>query len=139
MLKEKSCGAVVCHFENKMEPQVLLIKHRSGGHWSFPKGHVEFGESEQETALREIKEETGLNVKLVNGFRQAVTYNPKPNVHKEVVYFMAEANTKQTKIQEEEISEAVWIEINKVTDMVTFDNDKNLIKGIQQFIPKNKQ
>ena len=59
MKTEKSCGAVVLR-KNQGRLQVLLIKHINGGHWAFPKGHVERGETEEQTALREIKEETGL-------------------------------------------------------------------------------
>ena len=58
MKKEKSCGAVVCRKgENGLE--ILLIQHKNGGHWAFPKGHVEKKETEEEPALREIKAETG--------------------------------------------------------------------------------
>ena len=63
MKTEKSCGAVVLR-KNQGRLQVLLIKHINGGHWAFPKGHVEPGETEEQTALREIKEETGLSVTL---------------------------------------------------------------------------
>lgn len=58
MKEEKSCGAVLLRWEcNELE--VLLVRHRNGSHWSFPKGHVEAGEQERQTALREIREETG--------------------------------------------------------------------------------
>ena len=62
-LYEKSCGAIVFHrFKDGIK--VLLVKNRNGKYWSFPKGHVEKGESEHQTAAREIKEETGLEVRL---------------------------------------------------------------------------
>ena len=72
-----------------------MIKHKNGGHWAFPKGHVEKKETEPETALREIKEETGLKVELDTGFREMVTYSPKPNVMKDVIYFAAKAKKGQ--------------------------------------------
>ena len=61
MIREKSCGALV-YRKKQDKVELLLIKHRNGGHWSFPKGHVESGENEYQTALREIKEETGLDL-----------------------------------------------------------------------------
>ena len=65
IIREKSCGALV--YRKKQDKyELLLIKHRYGGHWSFPKGHVEQGENELQTALREIKEETGLDLLTVN-------------------------------------------------------------------------
>ena len=59
MFHEKSCGAIVFRrFHGNI--QILLIKHINSGHWSFPKGHIENNETETETAVREIKEETGI-------------------------------------------------------------------------------
>ena len=72
MKREKSCGAVVYRYNNDVL-EVLLIRHRFGGHWSFPKGHVEEGENEFQTALREVKEETGLTM-LNPRFRGLVTF-----------------------------------------------------------------
>ena len=79
MKKEKSCGAIV-YRQRDSWVEVLLIRHKNGGHWAFPKGHVEKQETEEETALREIREETGLTVKLNTAFRHMVTYSPKPGV-----------------------------------------------------------
>ncbi len=126
MKKEKSCGAIVFRrLKNKIE--VLIIRHRNGGHWSFPKGHVEGNETEHETARREILEETGIEVSFVTGFRETVTYSPKQNVLKDVVYFLAEGVTHEIIIQEEEISEVKWININDADKYLTYNNDKGLI------------
>ena len=54
MKLEKSCGAVVWQEDPAGRPQVLLIRHQNGEHWAFPKGHVEKGETEADTARREI-------------------------------------------------------------------------------------
>ena len=61
MLHEKSCGAIV-YRKYHGNTEILLIKHINSGHWSFPKGHVEAGETEVETARREIMEETSIDV-----------------------------------------------------------------------------
>lgn len=126
MKHEKSCGAVVYRMV-KGRIELLLIKHRYGGHWSFPKGHVERGEQEFETALREVKEETGLDIRLEKGFRHSVEYYPRPDVRKQVVYFLGEAACGDFQMQEEEISDIVWVELEKAYHMVSFRNDKNLI------------
>ena len=61
MLREKSCGALVVRRDEEDGKQYLLmIRHKLGGHRSFPKGHMEPGETESQTAEREILEETGL-------------------------------------------------------------------------------
>lgn len=76
MLHEKSCGAIV-YRKSHGNTEILLIKHVNSGHWSFPKGHVEGNETELETAQREIKEETGIDVILDPTFRETVSYSPK--------------------------------------------------------------
>ena len=107
---------------------LVLLRHRFGGHWSFPKGHVEAGENEQQTALREVREETGLTIRLLDGFRESVEYFPKPGVKKQVVYFLGEALGDKLVRQEEEISELKWASIAEADGLVTFANDKRLIR-----------
>lgn len=123
---EKSCGALV-YRRTKGQIELLLLKNRYGGHWSFPKGHVEGSETERQTALREVKEETGLDILLQSGFRHMVEYYPEPNIRKRVVYFLGEAQSLAVKMQEEEISRIIWTEIHKAYHMVSFKNDKHLI------------
>ena len=132
---EKSCGAIV-YRKNRSQIELLLIKNRYGGHWSFPKGHVEGQETEIQTALREVKEETGLDINIQKGFRQMVEYYPKPNIRKQVVYFLGEAKTAQFKRQEEEISRIIWTEIHKAYHMVTFKNNRDLISIAMQNLQK---
>lgn len=67
-LYHKSCGAVVYRIVRGCPELLLLLQSASRG-WSFPKGHMEPGESETQTALREIREETGMRVTLQGGFR----------------------------------------------------------------------
>ena len=131
--KEKSCGALVYRIKNG-ELELLLLKHRFGGHWSFPKGHVEEGETEVETALREVHEETGLTIQLEDGFRQSVEYYPRPNIRKQVVYFLGYADDDRTRRQEEEISEIRWVPLKSAHREVTFRNDKNLINHAKKFL-----
>ena len=90
MKKEKSCGAVVYTRDGGSLRYVLVEQH--SGQFSFPKGHVEAGETEEQTALREIWEETGLRPVIIPGFRDGESYSPlkKPDVMKDVVYFLAE-------------------------------------------------
>ncbi|MBR5805631.1 MAG: NUDIX domain-containing protein [Oscillospiraceae bacterium] len=129
MRTEKSCGAVVFRtIEDKTE--ILLIRHVNGGHWAFPKGHVEKGETEEQTALREILEETGLAVVLDNRYRQVVSYSPKKDVIKDVVYFVAYAAAdSETVRQESEISRIRWVDASDAVGYVSFDNDKKVMMG----------
>lgn len=88
---------------------------------------MEGSETERQTALREVKEETGLDILLQSGFRHMVEYYPEPNIRKQVVYFLGEAQSSAVKMQEEEISRIIWTEIHKAYHMVSFKNDKHLI------------
>jgi len=126
MQYEKSCGAIV-YRKHHGNIELLLIKNINGGHWSFPKGHVEEGETEQETAVREIQEETGIAVELDESFRECITYSPKKEVMKDVVYFLAKATTYDYTAQIEEISRIKWVEINSAPTLLNYDNDRQLV------------
>ena len=137
-MKEKSCGAIVYKIENN-EYKFLLV-YQNNGHYSFPKGHVEEGESEIETALREIKEETNLSVKIDDGFRYALEYLVEPkNVMKDAVYFIATPISHDLHAQEGEISECIWCSFEEAYDKLNFENIRevfekayNYIKGIDK-------
>lgn len=87
MRREKSCGAVI--FREEAGGREYLVLHSTQGHTTLCKGHVEGDETEHETAVREIMEETGLRVDFVDGFRADIAYSPRPGVDKDVVFFLA--------------------------------------------------
>ena len=121
MTMEKSCGALVFRrFHGNTE---LLLK-----------GHVEPGETEEETALREIKEETGIDVIIDPSFREVISYSPKKDTQKDVIYFIARAQNYDYTPQEEEISQIKWVEINRAHTILTYDNDKQLVNKAKQVI-----
>lgn len=95
---------------------------------------MEEGENEVQTALREVKEETGLDIDLEGDFRQSVEYYPKPNVKKQVVYFLGHARNDHVVRQEEEIGETRWIPLEQAHTWVTFRNDKNLISKAKKIL-----
>lgn len=96
---------------------------------------MESGETEIETALREVKEETGLEIKLIDGFRESVVYSPRPNVRKQVVYFLGEAaDDCEAQCQEEEIGEIKWVRLENAHRIVTFRNDKRLISRAKEIL-----
>jgi tRNA nucleotidyltransferase (CCA-adding enzyme) len=105
----KSCG-VILYREGAAGIEFLLLFQKGSQTWSFPKGHAEACETEQETALREIKEETGLAVNLAEGFRVETTYPMHTCAGtKTVALFLAKApeNT-EIRIKKDEIETFVW-------------------------------
>ena len=125
-LYEKSCGGII-FYKTRQNVKILLVKNNNGRYWSFPKGHIEDGETEQETAIREIKEETGLDVTLVNSFREISAYRPFGKIRKRVVFFLARAFTDNVKIQEEEIDSYIWVDLQQARKLCSYDNDLRII------------
>jgi len=136
-MKEKSCGAIV-YRENNNELEFLLV-YQNNGHYSFPKGHVEKNETEVETALREIKEETNLDVEIDINFRYVISYIVESkNVMKDAVYFVATPTSFDLKNQEGEIDECVWNNYEKTMELLEFDNIKEVFENAYEYI-KNKK
>ena len=126
MKYEKSCGAVVYQW-TEGQP-LFLVEHMVKGHISLPKGHVEGRETETETALREIMEETSLSVRLDTAFRHEVSYSPAEGVQKTVVFFIAEALPGQMKNQECEVSGLEWLPGGAAVEAVTYSTDKEVLR-----------
>lgn len=137
MKLEKSCGAVVWQEKDGM-PHVLVIRHENGGHWAFPKGHVEDRETEEQTAAREIWEETGLKVKLDLGFRRVVTFSPKPGVLKDVAYFAAKPTGGKLKRQEEEVLEMRWLKLGEAMKLVTYETDRAVLRAFANYYQRTQ-
>lgn len=123
MIKEKSCGIVV--FDNN---KVLLIKH-NGGHISFPKGHVESNETEKETAIREVREETGIEAEILSDKTFTNTYSPKEGYMKDVYYFIGKKIGGELKPQLEEVSICDFFDIDDALNTLTYEIDKNILKN----------
>lgn len=126
-LYEKSCGGII-FYKTKQNTKILLVKNNNGRYWSFPKGHIEDGETEQQTAMREIKEETGLDVTIVDGFREISEYCPFGKIRKRVVFFLARAFTDNVKIQKEEIDSYIWVDLQQARKLCSYDNDLRIIE-----------
>lgn len=136
-LYERSCGAVV--FNGKgAERTFLLIKNKRSAHWGFPKGHVEKGESFEETALREVFEETGLKVKLIPEFASRSDYTIQGKVEKNVTIFLAKSDTRDVVLQEEEIENSVWLSYTEAMKTLKFENDKSILKKAYAFLQKKR-
>lgn len=132
-LYEKSCGAVVFH-RGKDGIKLLLVRNCNGKYWSFPKGHMEVGENEHQTALREVYEETGLRVKIYSGYRQVSDYSPFANIKKRVVFFLAETDSDRVKIQRSEIESYVWVSFEQAKRMCSYQNDLRILESAQKAI-----
>ena len=139
MTFEKSCGALVIHFDEQDAAHVLMIKHVGGGHRSFPKGHVEAGESEKMTAEREVHEETNIRIHIHEKFRHNVFYSPMPGVKKEVVYFLAYSKYTNAIPREGEIAEVEWVPLEVAESYLTHENDKVVLRNAIRYIERKRE
>ena len=124
---EKSCGAVV--FAERGGQRLFLIERMRKGHLSLCKGHVEPGETEHETAQREIWEETGLRVWFLDGFRETIAYSPYPGCEKTVVFFLARAEGTETTPQPEEVQELLWLPEAEACEALTYESDRAVLRA----------
>lgn len=130
MRHEKSCGALVLYRDPSDGKQyILMIRHRQGGHRSFPKGHMEPGENEHMTAIREVFEETAVRLRDFRDFRETVSYSPMPGVEKEVVYFLSETGQKEISPREGEIAQVEWVPLESAEASLTHENDKMVFRA----------
>ncbi|MBQ9534765.1 MAG: NUDIX domain-containing protein [Clostridia bacterium] len=137
MKHEKSCGAVVYKIENG--EYLFLVERMTLGHWSLPKGHVESGESEAETARREIKEETNLDVELDTEFRSVISYSPFRGCVKEVVYFAAKAVAGRLINQECEVAELAWLKYEQARQRLTYASDREVLEQARNYLTGTAQ
>lgn len=138
MKKEKSCGCII--FDKASHSKVLIVYEKGPKFWGFPKGHVEVGETEIQTALREVKEEVGLDVKILDEkYRYAINYIIEDkHVNKTSVFYLAETVDDDIKIinQEAEIEDSKWVTVDEAFDILTFDNNKEVLKKAWKDIKK---
>ena len=135
-LYESSCGAVV-YRDIKGEVRYLLIKNKRSAHWGFPNGHIEPGETKQQTAVREVLEETGIHVKLINGFESVSKYKIQNKIEKVVSIFVGTTNDTSTCIQPEEIEDYIWLTYDRALSILKFENDKAIITEANHFLNEN--
>ena len=133
MKQEKSCGAVIFR-EDENGRRFYLILTSTKGHVTLCKGHVEKKETEHETATREIMEETGLTVEFVDGFRQVITYAPKPGHMKDVVFFLARAGEGHIVCQPEEVADARFLPFDAAMERLTHASDRDTLASADAFL-----
>ena len=133
----KSCGFIV--YKRVNNKKFYLVIRSLNGDFGFPKGHTEPGESEIETAIRELKEETGIEVKIIEGFRRQIEYELRniPNTIKQSVYFLGECTSDKIICQESEVSEARFFSYEDAIKILTFEETKSILIDAEKFICSN--
>jgi bis(5'-nucleosidyl)-tetraphosphatase len=134
VFREKSCGAIV--FARNAEVNYLLL-HYEAGHWDFVKGNVEPSESERDTVIRELREETGIvDAQFIDGFREKIEYfyrRQGTTIHKEVVFFLIEARTEKIELSYEHVGYD-WLDYQRAMEKLTFKNAKDMLQKAHGFL-----
>jgi bis(5'-nucleosidyl)-tetraphosphatase len=137
VIREKSCGAVI--FIKQGDQTKYLLLNYAARHWDFVKGNVEQNETEKETTLRELKEETGIiDAQFIDGFKETIAYFYRRQgltVHKEVVFFIMESHTDKVTLSFEHIG-YVWMSYEQAMERLNFKNAKDVLQKAHDFLRK---
>lgn len=137
---EKSAGALLFHKNKNIE--YLLLHYPPGSktakeYWDLPKGHIEKGEKEIDTARREVAEETGIqDIEIIDGVKEHIKYFFKfrgETIFKIVTFYLAKTKTKDVKISEEHIGYK-WLPYEKALERLTFENAKGILRKAHQYL-----
>lgn len=147
---EKSVGAVIFRINEVGDREFLLLRYLAG-HWGFPKGHVEKGETEEETLRREVEEEAGITgINILPRFKEKIRYiyrangnekeererdGKKINVIKKVVFYIAQTTESDVRISSEH-TEFEWLGYEEALARITYANSRRILKKAHNFLQK---
>jgi len=139
--REHSAGFVIYHEGRDRKRNYLLLRHRAGRHWGFPKGRVESGEDETAAALRETCEETGIKrIERIPEFRVVSCYqflrNNKPT-RKDVVYFLGHVEKKCNPYLSVEHTEGRWLSCTNALQLLTYSDARAVLRKAEELITSN--
>jgi bis(5'-nucleosidyl)-tetraphosphatase len=136
IIKDESFGVIPLQLRDGVW-YVFLILHAKGNHWSFPKGHADPHETPLQAATRELKEETGLDLKellqeepLIESYQ---FYRKNESVIKTVYYFPAIVSG-EIALQGEEIRDGRWLPLNEASQRLSFKEARSLCDQVMQKI-----
>ena len=104
------------------------------GNWGFPKGHTEDQETDIQTAIREVMEETGINIEILDGFKKSIKYIPFPEVLKKVIFFIGITEEEKVTIDKDEIEDYMWCSYEEALKMITYKPQRDVMESSLKFI-----
>jgi bis(5'-nucleosidyl)-tetraphosphatase len=130
--RQHSAGFIVFR-DGESGREYLVMRDRN--YWSFPKGHLEAGESELDAAHREVREEVGLiGARPVSGFRRELRYSlGATSVEKCSVYFLARCPDELV-LEPAEVSEVQWLGLEAALPLLGFDETRQMLRDADAFL-----
>jgi len=136
-IKEEFCTGIIPLHRVNTTWEVLIVKHKKGDYWGFPKGHCSKGEDPIKAAKRELVEETKLQV--IKIFDQSplkedyIFYRGSEKIHKTVHYYIAEV-TKDVQLQDSEIADARFVKPQDLLPFFTFPEGQRIVKELKEIL-----
>jgi bis(5'-nucleosidyl)-tetraphosphatase len=142
MDRDHSCGVIPVHEASGNEPRRYLLVQHKAGHWGFPKGHPEGGESELETARRELLEETGLEPERLldaTPFTERYVFRKRSGkvVDKTVTYFVGFVKARSFSVQEDELLAAAWGDLDETLGRMSFEEGRRLLREVAAYLDRD--
>lgn len=135
-MKQIKSAGIITYFIKDNKPLYLLL-HHTAGHWDFPKGTMEPGETKEETAIRELYEETGLKADLDTAFEATSNYFYTHYTHgiipKTVYYFVGQTDTQEVVLSHEH-TDYVWLPYREALEKITHDRSKKILEEADNYI-----
>jgi 8-oxo-dGTP pyrophosphatase MutT (NUDIX family) len=139
--KVVSAGGVVL-WKHDNDIFICIVKRRNKGVWILPRGRIEKNEHMEETVIREIKEETGIEATIIKkiGVISYSFYSSKDKVtyNKVVHFYLLRLDKQEDFVPNQEIEEKLWVPLNKAKEILSYEAEKNIIDKVMEFIYKNE-
>jgi bis(5'-nucleosidyl)-tetraphosphatase len=138
-MKQQFSAGIVTYTRTNGELEYLLL-HYIAGHWDLPKGKIEQGETKEEAAQRELKEETRLTAVIDEGFEEHQTYFfTAPDgtfIQKTVYFFVGHASSKHVALSSEHAGFR-WLPFDQAIKHLTFKTTQEIVKKAHVFLKEN--
>ncbi|RLC61218.1 MAG: NUDIX hydrolase [Chloroflexota bacterium] len=133
-----SAGGVVCRRNPAGQLEVVLIATQGGERWGLPKGLVEKGESLEETALREVREETGLEAEILERL-EPIEYwfwwdeeGQKVRYHKKVYFFLMAYRSGDVAQHDFEVEDVRWFPIDQAIERASYRTEREVLQQVKE-------
>lgn len=139
-MERQFSSGLVLYYNCEAQPseREFLLLHYASGHWDFPKGKIEKGETKHQAALRELDEETGLSAEILPGFEEQFSYwfrdfQDARLINKTVYFFIGCADEKEVVLSHEHIG-SEWLKFDDAMERLTYQNAKDVLQKAHAFL-----